>query len=135
MEQTNLDSKLRIKCNKLQDQVKKLNDQMMKKNEDMALLRQKADGSIQTNKFRIENEKLKKTIDKTTQRLYVLEQNETKRKQYDDIRQQLELTMIEEDAKEQNRQQLEETKREGEEVEFKPNQEDDIASVPMNEDL
>jgi hypothetical protein len=59
---------------------------MMKKNEDMALLRQKADGSIQTNKFRIENEKLKKTIDKTTQRLYVLEQNETKRKQYDDIR-------------------------------------------------
>ena len=73
MEQTNLDSKLRIKCNKLQDQVKKLNDQMMKKNEDMALLRQKADGSIQTNKFRIENEKLKKTIDKTTQRLYLLE--------------------------------------------------------------
>ena len=135
MEQTNLDSKLRIKCNKLQDQVKKLNDQMMKKNEDMALLRQKADGSIQTNKFRIENEKLKKTIDKTTQRLYVLEQNETKRKQYDDIRQQLELTMIEEDAREQNRQQLEETKREGEEVEFKPDQEDDIASVPMNEDL
>ena len=43
--------------------------------------------------------------------------------------------MIEEDAREQNRQQLEETKREGEEVEFKPDQEDDIASVPMNEDL
>ena len=46
MEQTQLDSKLRIKCNKLQDQIKKLNEQMQKKNEDMALLRQKTDGSI-----------------------------------------------------------------------------------------
>ena len=73
---------------------------MQKKNEDMALLRQKTDGSIQTNKFRLENDKLKKSLDKATQRLMILEQNETKRKQYEDLRRQLELTMIEEDVKE-----------------------------------
>ena len=41
---------------------------------------------MQTNKFRLENDKLKKTVDKVTQRLMLLEKNEAKQKQYAEIR-------------------------------------------------
>ena len=65
----------------------------------------------------------------------MLEKNETKRKQYDEIRQQLELTMIQEDIKDQARQKLEESNRDEQEIEFNAEREEGIAAVPLNTDL
>lgn len=59
---------------------------MEEKEEEISKLKAKVSQMSQLSKFRLEAEKHAKTCEKLTQRLLILERNEQKRSQYEEIR-------------------------------------------------
>lgn len=91
---TSADDKLRLKCSKLTEQIRKHTSIMDEKNKEIAKLKSKVGNVAQFSKFRLEAEKYAKMCDKLTQRLLLLERNEQKVKQYEELRGQLQETML-----------------------------------------
>ena len=67
------------------------------KNEEIGRLKSKVAGITQLQKFRLDAERNAKTAERLTQRLLVLERNELKRKQYEELRAQLQETLAQDD--------------------------------------
>lgn len=87
--QAGADDKLRLKNSQLQTQIRNHKAQMDEKNEEVFKLKSKVAQISTLSKFRLDAQKHAKTCEKLTQRLLVLERNELKRKQYEELRSQL----------------------------------------------
>ena len=76
---------------------------MLEKDEEIAKLRKSVSQIAQLSKFRHDAERNAKTCEKLTTRLLTLERNEQKRKQYEEIRRQLQETMVLDDQEQAER--------------------------------
>jgi len=83
------DDKLRLRCSQLKEQIKSQRAQLDEKSAEIGKLKTKVASINQLSKFRLEAEKQAKLCEKLTQRLLVLERNELKRQQYEELRSQL----------------------------------------------
>lgn len=127
------DDKLRLKCSQLQAQMKTQRAQLAEKDDEIFKLNKKVGQIHQLSRFRLEAQKHAKTCEKLTQRLLVLERNEQKIQQYEELKRQLQETMILDDEEQAARAE-EEARRLAEEEEAKAQAEAEAEAAEAERD-